>query len=231
MSDDDEVTRRFDPRYSPAFQPGFDPRVHREAPPLAQGRTDPKVDGSGAATPARRDWPEARGAEVRGPEAHGGGTQGTGTHEPGSAETLAREPGLRFAVPATPSTDRDGEFDDAASSTARGRASAVENDPEFSRPADDIEPLAWWRRVNPWLIVLWVLGAVFVVAPFVIVALLQDVTNSLQNQQVWDYFLNMVMQMVWFGAPMMVVLGLATLTSTVVILALQWRRSPAADRE
>ncbi|HEY9497952.1 MAG TPA: hypothetical protein VIQ78_02900 [Terrimesophilobacter sp.] len=168
MSDPDGVSRRFDPRFSPAFQPGYDPRVHREEPPSAPLREEP-----------RRDWDELRAPRP--------------------------EPATRPV------------FDVVES----GQDEPAEIDVDLA-PA---EPLPWWRRFNPWLVVLWLLGLGFILGGLWLTSFAALAFRSGEPQGGADaYLLSMLAQMSFFGAPMFVTLGLATLTSTVVILAARWRR-------
>jgi hypothetical protein len=162
------VSRRFDPRFSPAFQPGYDPRVHREEPPSAPLREEP-----------RRDWDELRAPQS--PDA------------PRPAFDLA-------------------EFD---------QGEPVETDVDLA----PIEPVPWWRRFNPWLVLLWLLGVGFILVGLWLMSFAALAFRSSEPTGADGYLLSMLAQMSFFGAPMVITLGLATLTSTVVILAARWRRS------
>jgi hypothetical protein len=173
MAETEGVTRRFDPRFSPAFQPGYDPRVHREEPPSAPLREEP-----------RRDWPETR-RDV----------------EQSRRDAPDTRDGLSiFAIP-----------DDAAEEPA-------------GVVAEDAEPAPWWRRVNPWFVVLWVLGAVFILGGVWLVSVVEAWSQASQGFDGGGFLVSMIIQISWIGVPMLITLGLATLTSTVVILAARWRR-------
>jgi hypothetical protein len=87
---------------------------------------------------------------------------------------------------------------------------------------DEPEPVAWRLRFNPWLVVLWVLGVVFILGAFWFASMVE--TWSQSPQQNGGLFVSMIIQMTWIGVPMLITLGLATLTSTVVILAARWHR-------
>lgn len=157
MADSEGVSKRFDPRFSPAFQPGYDARVHREEPPSAPLREEP-----------RADWSDVR------------------TERP------------VFALPESEAT--------------------VIND----EVAMDEGALPWWRGFNPWFIVLWVLGIAFIIGALSASQLLQSFVQLSTDTS--PAFASYVYQMVTLGSPMLIVLGLATLTSTIVILAARWRR-------
>ena len=171
MTDPDGVSRRFDPRFSPAFQPGYDPRVHREEPPSAPLREEP-----------RRDWNDPR--------------------SPQRPEQVIR-PAFDLA-----------EF---------GLVEPVEAEAEVDDLAS-VEPPPWWHRFNPWLVVLWALGIAFMGGGWYLAQLLADGSLVSIDGAQWSQFASFVYQTVMLGTPMLVVLGLATLTSTVVILAARWRR-------
>lgn len=173
MAETEGVTRRFDPRFSPAFQPGYDPRVHREEPPSAPLREEPRADW----TEPRRPVAEPRGS--------------------------AGDPRDEFSIFAVPE-DLAEEPGDAV--------------------LEDVEPQPWWRRVNPWFLVLWVLGVVFILVGASIMSFVFDWANSPQRQAEFGFATSILMQSTLWGAPMLIVLGLATLTSTVVILAARWSR-------
>lgn len=177
MSEAEGVSKSFDPRFSRAFQPGYDPRVHREEPPGAVRREEPRIERASATAVA--DGAQADEAPV-------------------------------FAVP--------GPADTADGVLARSAADRTADDD------DDAYPIAWWRRVNPWYFLLWALGAVFIAAGIaaVMVAVgLQTVTYQTPDQSMANFI---IMQMTMQGAPMLIVLGIATLTSTAVIQAARWQR-------
>ena len=91
------------------------------------------------------------------------------------------------------------------------------------------EPAPWWRRVNPYFLALGALGVIFIVAGFAFVNVAAEGMRSGFNSNLGDdsIFWQMFWQMSLFGSPMLIVLGLASLVSIVVILAARWR-SPAA---
>jgi hypothetical protein len=90
---------------------------------------------------------------------------------------------------------------------------------------EDAEPTPWWRRINPWFIVLWALGIAIVLLAFQLANAVFD-TAFLQGQNNGNlgYFVSMLPQMVIFGLPSLICLGLATFVTPFVILAARWRR-------
>lgn len=165
MTESEGVSKRFDPRFSPAFQPGYDPRVHREAPPAAPLREEP-----------RRGWTEA-GRDL--PE--------------------EREEFPIFAIPESAGTEAE------------------------EATLEEVEPAPWWRRFNPWLVLLWVIGVAFILGGIWFVSAIEGWSRT-QQTGFDSYLMSLIYQMSWLGVPLLIVLGLATLTSTVVILAARWRR-------
>lgn len=185
---DEGLSRRFDPRFSPAFQPGYDPRVHREAPPAAPLRQEP-----------RRDWPETRGAATQ-----------AGSREAGPVDV-----GLAGSGSAGSGTDEFSIF------AITGETVGEPEDLAFEEP----EPAPWWRRINPWLIVLWILGIAIVLLAFQLANVVFDAAFLQgQNSGNLGYFVSMLPQMVIFGLPSLICLGLATFVTPFVILAARWRR-------
>lgn len=95
----------------------------------------------------------------------------------------------------------------------------------LSDPVTEPQVRAWWQRINPWLILLWVLGIAFIGAGVGLIYLsMPSVSGG------GDYYGNssnlmfFMLQSAYFGSPLLIVLGLATITSSVVILANRWRR-------
>ncbi len=177
MSESEGVSKSFDPRFSRAFQPGYDPRVHREEPPGAVQRQEPRIERGPASGLA--DRAQVDGAPV--------------FAVPGPADAAD-------VVPARSATDRPVVAD------------------------EDAYPAAWWRRVNPWYVLLWALGAVFIAAGFSAILIAVEMQNpgSQGVQKTMAYYA--VMQVLAQGSPMFIVLGVATLTSTAVIQAARWQR-------
>ena len=91
------------------------------------------------------------------------------------------------------------------------------------QPDEDDEPAAWWRRINPWIIVLWVLGVAFIVGGIAFTYLLGGMTDPFGQNASSGYVISALFQMAMFGVPLLIVLGLATITASFVILAIRWR--------
>ena len=92
------------------------------------------------------------------------------------------------------------------------------------------EPAPWWRRANPYLLALGALGVIFIATGFALAnAAAEGMRTGFSGGPGDDgFFWQMFWQMTLWGAPMLIVLGLATLSSIVVILAARWR--PSATR-
>lgn len=106
---------------------------------------------------------------------------------------------------------------ETAATAADGVADASD---EVDETLDLESATPWWRRLNPYLVTLGVLGVGILL---VAVALLQWVYETASNPytQQFDYLL---MQFTMFGAPVMVALGVAILASIPAILALRYKR-------
>ncbi|HEU4850472.1 MAG TPA: hypothetical protein VFS93_08680, partial [Terrimesophilobacter sp.] len=89
---------------------------------------------------------------------------------------------------------------------------------------EDVGPVSRWRRINPWFFVLWALGLAFVLAGAAVMSFVVEWVNSPQQQAGFGFASSVLMQSTLWGAPMLIVLGLATITSTIVILAARWHR-------
>jgi hypothetical protein len=88
--------------------------------------------------------------------------------------------------------------------------------------ADDVPAVR--HAANPLLVVLWVLSAVFFAVGIYGLQLIGDRVTELGSTGGFgtaDYYL---LQAYITGAPMLIVLGLATATGTVFLLAARWKR-------
>ncbi|MET4780398.1 hypothetical protein [Glaciihabitans sp. UYNi722] len=95
------------------------------------------------------------------------------------------------------------------------------HDVEIVEPAN--ETVVETRRVNPFLIAIWVLSALFIVAGLSLLRYMGerlDALNSTGGGSSADYY---VLNSYATGAPLLVVLGLATATGSLFLLA---RRRP-----
>jgi hypothetical protein len=83
------------------------------------------------------------------------------------------------------------------------------------------------RAVNPLVVLLWALSALFVVVGVYGLQLIGERVTALGANGSFgsaDYYL---LQAYTFGAPLLIVLGLATATGTVFLLAARWRGRPS----
>ena len=197
MTDRSGDASSFDPRFDPAFQPGYDGAAARR-----RQRPDNGASGQGKADASAPSRPDRRDADLL-----SAGRATTEQRAAGSQSEFApstsghRPPGppLPFAQPETePGADGgvDGSETDAVS------------------PA---------RSTNPFLLVLWVASALMV---FGGVGLFQSVGQLTAEAQrtgsaPYDYFL---VQSLIFGAPLLMVLGVATATGILFVHAVRWRR-------
>lgn len=77
-----------------------------------------------------------------------------------------------------------------------------------------------WRRLNPYLVVLGVLGVGILLSALALLQWVYDAASNPYTQQ-FDYLL---MQFTMFGAPVMVALGVAILAVIPTVLALRYKR-------
>lgn len=78
----------------------------------------------------------------------------------------------------------------------------------------------WWRRLNPYLVVLGVLGVGILLSALALLQWVYETANNPYTQQ-FDYLL---MQFTMFGAPVMIALGVAILALIPTVLALRYKR-------
>lgn len=83
----------------------------------------------------------------------------------------------------------------------------------------DREPLAWWRRLNPYLVALGAVGVGLIGLAVYWMFRVYEVATSPFTQQ-FDY---LIMQFAMFGAPIVGGLGIAALLTILVVLAARWR--------
>ena len=135
----------------------------------------------------------------------------------------------------------DGPVDDWAESsgapagaTAAGANSLAQYSPgladqriraeQAERAEPDVDPAAWWQLINPWIVVLWALGAAFIIGGVAISVAIVGGVGAITGDTFPGYAASALFQMAWFGVPLLIVLGLATITASFVILAIRWRR-------
>lgn len=89
---------------------------------------------------------------------------------------------------------------------------------------DEADPVPWWRRINPWFFALWSIGVVLILCGVWFLSAVEAWTRGPEGFGGGSFFASILMQMSLIGVPMLIGLGLATMTSTVVIMAARWRR-------
>jgi|GEM_PF-2000130 len=144
--------------------------------------------------------------------------------EPPQASPRIEQSTTERRDPAAPRVPAEG-----APKFAVSESPATKNDTEGSpgewltSDNDGPSPVTWWRRINPWFLPLWGLGIAFIVLGIVAVVFSIEWQNAayqgIEGGQYYFVLMNVVMQ----GASLLVALGLATLTSTLVIQAARWR--------
>ena len=85
------------------------------------------------------------------------------------------------------------------------------------------EPAAWRQRTNPWIIVLWVLGVVFIAGGIATIYVVAGMSSTFSANGFPGFPESLFYQMALSGAPMLIVLGLATVTASIVVFAIRWR--------
>jgi hypothetical protein len=95
--------------------------------------------------------------------------------------------------------------------------------PDTDLEPEETEPVAWWRRINPWLFVLWALGIAILLFAFQFANAVFEGAFQPNPNDPGGYFMSMLPQMVIFGLPSLLCLGLATFVTPFVILAARWR--------
>ncbi len=199
MTDRSGETSRFDPRFDPAFQPGYDGAATRQ-----RQRSDGGAPGQGIADAVAATLLDQSDA---GPLSAGRPT--AGQRAAGSQSDFApSEAGPRPPGPPLPY---------AQAETGPGASGGVDVDVEET----DAAPPG--RSTNPFLLVLWVASALMV---FGGVGLFQSVGQLTAEAQrtgsaPYDYFL---VQSLIFGAPLLMVLGVATATGILFVHAVRWRK-------
>lgn len=84
----------------------------------------------------------------------------------------------------------------------------------------DTEPPVWWRRLNPYLVALGVVGVAIIAVAVSWMVWVYEAATSPTVQQ-FDY---LIMQFAMFGAPVLLSVGVLALVSIFVVLAFRWRR-------
>ncbi|MCU1585260.1 MAG: hypothetical protein JWM49_1816 [Microbacteriaceae bacterium] len=179
----------FDPRFDPAFQPGYKPEVHGQ--------------GSRPFAPAPGvDLPPATGAPGRG-EGHGDRWRDDPRQaDPEAPDTRAAEP--QAPVPRAP------ESREADPRAVGPRSRDRDHGPEEGPTS---------RRVDAYLMALWVVSLAFVAGGLAVVGYISERLDKLSltdGGNGFDYYL---LQVYTIAAPLLVLLGLATAVGTLFLLA------------
>lgn len=115
------------------------------------------------------------------------------------------------APPQFRATERRDAFDGTISQATPASPGAGS---DVAEPLEEDSP----RRLNPFLLVLTVVGLVVIGLSCSLIA---NVDSLIQSSM--DANSGYLFQMIWFGAPMGVGLGLATLIGVLFVLAARWR--------
>lgn len=118
----------------------------------------------------------------------------------------------------------DGPIAEAQPAKARPAAVVPEALPVVQAPAapepdaaDDLAP----RRTNPFVIALAVAALLFLGGGLYLVSRLRDLFADTQSTSAFDYT---TLQVLLYGAPLVLVLGLATGVGLLFLLAIRWDR-------
>lgn len=117
--------------------------------------------------------------------------------------------------------------DSAPSGAAAAEPSHAVGDPVAVTPAEAVESVesadesaAWWRRINPFLVALGAAGAALIGVSVGWLVWVYEAANNPFSQQS-DY---LMMQFAIYGAPVLLGVGVASLVSILVVLAVRYRR-------
>ena len=217
MTDRRGETSRFDPRFDPAFQPGYD-----GAATLQGERSDVGAPGQGTASTTATTRSDHRSADQRGAD-HRSADQRDADHRSADQRGADRptteqrtagsqsgvvlsDSGLRPPGPPLPYSEAE---------TAPGASGG------FDVEETDAAPHA--RSANPFLLMLWVASALMVFGGVGLFQWVGQLTAEAQRtgSAPYDYFL---VQSLIFGAPLLMVLGVATATGILFVHAVRWRR-------
>jgi len=222
MTDRSGEASRFDPRFDPAFQPGYD-----GAATLQRKRSDGGAPGQGTASAtattrsdhrsadqrsvdqrsADQRGPDHRSADQRGADQRGADRPTTEQRTAGSQSgVVLSDSGLRPPGPPLPYSEAE---------TEPGASGG------FDVEETDAAPHA--RSANPFLLVLWVASALMVFGGVGLFQWVGQLTAEAQRtgSAPYDYFL---VQSLIFGAPLLMVLGVATATGILFVHAVRWRK-------
>jgi hypothetical protein len=147
--------------------------------------------------------------------------------QPGYDERVHREEPPRVPLREAPRTELD---DLIAAAAADSHEERVTPDPAFdhddetpgaAKPAPDQQ---WWKRINPYLVALGLIGVALLAVAWNLAATSASGTFFAGPSSRLDPLQLFFLQTAMFSVPLLAFLGLATLISVVVILAARWRR-------
>src|SRR5690554_1446465 len=178
-------------RTSDGGSKNFDPRFSREFQP----GFDPRVHREAPPSVSRESAPR-----------------------PTTPSLITRTTRVTDAATAAPGRDSDAGADAAPDGTAAPSTTAASSEPHADTTPEDDQP--FWRRLNPYLVALGVIGVALIGASLGWMGWVYSIANSPLTQQ-FDY---LIMQFAMFGAPILLSVGVASLLSILVVLAVKWRR-------
>lgn len=147
--------------------------------------------------------------------------------QPGYDERVHREEPPRVPLREAPRSELE---DLIAAAAADSHEERIPSDPAFDHgdeTPDAAEPAparAWWKRINPYLVALGLIGVVLLAAALNLAATSASGAFFAGPSSQFDPVQLFFVQTAMFSVPLLAFLGLATLISVVVILAARWRR-------
>ncbi len=237
MTDRRGETSRFDPRFDPAFQPGYD-----GAATLQGERSDGGAPGRGIADAPDATLSDGRDTNHRGaddPDANYRGTdfrsadRSTAEQRSADRRTADRRTAEQRTAEQRTAEQRTVDLQSGLAPSGSGPRPAgpplpfseAERVPGASGGFDVDESYAAQRTrsANPFLLVLWVASALMVFGGVALFQWVGQLTAEAQRtgSAPYDYFL---VQSLIFGAPLLMVLGVATATGILFVHAVRWRK-------
>ena len=147
--------------------------------------------------------------------------------QPGYDERVHREEPPRVPLREAPRTDLD---DLIAAAVADANEERIASDPAFDHGDDTQDAAApttaqaWWKRINPYLVALGLIGVALLVVAWNLAHASTSGAYFSGPSSEFDPVHVFFLQSAIFTVPLLGSLGLATLISIVVILATRWRR-------
>jgi hypothetical protein len=151
--------------------------------------------------------------------------------QPGYDERVHREEPPRVPLREAPRTDLDDLIAAAAAAAADSNEERLASDPAFDHGDETPDAAAkpapaqqWWKRINPYLVALGLIGVALLVAAWNLAFTSASGTYFSSPSSEFDPVHVFFLQSAIFTVPLLGSLGLAALISIVVILATRWRR-------